>query len=688
MTHQRIFVLGGSLLVLACGGEEPQTQGFSASVGTAKAELTEEGAASGSASSLQTLTGKFLTFVVEGSGPEAGTKRYLEPNTGGPPVKLEFATPPDWRSGVEMQVRGLLQDGVFEVADYEVFASDEPTLYAPPKSRSIGFIAIDVNGGGVRYPSGAATPQVFMFGTTNPGPNAGLSANEKSVVQFYSEASYGRFQFTGAVEGPIAYPGNICGSSLSNWYANTRTVSAQIATKYDHYVYYNGTKQAVCSYGQGSLGTAASPTGSIWFNGDLFDGAIPHELGHNLGLEHASSIKCSGVPLADDPLTCTTEEYGSPVDIMGNLFAGQMIVSEKWYLGWISGCNGVRVKASGTFNLLPLENACNGGILGLQIPMPKDTRKFSTEQGGSANAAKFYYLEYRAGIGLDTGLPKQVSVHVSDDIRPSNRAGARTISLDMKPSTNAKDGMVAGDTYTDPAGGVTFKVDSMDATKAVVTVTLANGSGASTCIDGSMLQGSGPETCSGSGTGGGAGMGGSTGSGGSAGKGGGTGTGGAGGTGGARTGGAGGQATGGAGGMKATGGAFSSGGASSSGGSAGSGGGAPGGSTSTGGATSTTGGTNASGGAGGNSVAGATTTGGSVASGGAPSTMGGAGNLGGAVSTAGSAGTPTVGPSSADAGCGCRMQNSGTGGSAGFLAALGMLVFGLRRRRTPRIDAN
>ena len=62
--------------------------------------------------------------------------------------------------------------------------------------------------------------------------------------------------------------------------------------------------------------------------------------------------------------------------------------------------------------------------------------------------------------------------------------------------------MVAGDSYTDPAGGVTFKVDSMDATKAVVTVTLSNGSGSSTCMDGTTLQGSGPETCSASGSGG------------------------------------------------------------------------------------------------------------------------------------------------------------------------------------------
>lgn len=166
--HRRISVLGGSLFFLACGGEESQTQGSWPSVGTMKAELAEVEAASDSTPPLQTLTGKLLLFVVEGLGPEAGTKWYLAPDTGGDPVKLQFASPPEWRAGVQMQVRGLLQDGVFEVSDYEVPAAEELVLQAPAKSRSIGFIAIDVNGGGVRYSSGA-NPQSFMFSTTNPG---------------------------------------------------------------------------------------------------------------------------------------------------------------------------------------------------------------------------------------------------------------------------------------------------------------------------------------------------------------------------------------------------------------------------------------------------------------------------------------------------------------------------------------
>jgi hypothetical protein len=698
MTHRRIFVLGGSLFFLACGGEESQTQGSWPSVGTAKAELAEVGVASDSTHPLQTLTGKFLLFVIEGLGPEAGTKHYLAPDTGGAPVKLQFASPPQWRAGVQMKVRGLLQSGVFEVFDYEVPAAEELVLQAPLKSRSIGFIAIDVNGGGVKYDSGA-NPQSFMFSTTNPGPNCGLGANKKSVVQFYSETSYDRFEFTGGVEGPIAYPGNICGSSVSNWYANTQSLAEKISTKYDHYIYYNGTVQSVCTYGQGSLGTVDRPQGEIWFNGDLFDGAIPHELGHNLGLQHASSLKCSGVPLADDPLTCTSEEYGSPVDIMGNLFVGHMIVSEKWYLGWLSGCNGVRVKASGTFNLLPLENSCNGGIQALQIPMPKTTRKFSTPQSGNSNAAKFYYLEYRAGTGLDTGLPKQVAVHVSDEIAGPSRSAARSVSLDMKPSTTAKDGMVAGDSYTDPAGGVTFKVESMDATKAVVTVTLSNGSGSSTCIDGTTLEGSGPASCSATGTGGGTGTGGAGGMTGSGGKGGGGGMtsggaaaggasggtatiGGRGGTAGASTG-TGGAASG-AGGTTAQGGTAGTSGAGMSGGTAGSSSAGSG----TGGTTTGAGGTAAQGGATG--ASGASTTGGIVTTtGGTPATTGGVPAMtGGTVATSGqpsTAGNSNPGgaapPPGDDSGCGCSVPGSKSMTAPSLLFAAAAAAVGRARRR-------
>jgi hypothetical protein len=569
----------------------------------------------------QTLEGELIVVQVEGHGRAAGLKRFLAHD--GERTALSFERAPELRSGAHLSVHGQYRDGRFEVSDYARGSSvgvvrEQLTGQAVQRSRTLTFVEVNL-GGGITLPSGAADPASFMFSTSNAGPNCGLGAGKKSVVQFYNETSYNLFQFTGKVEGPFTYAGDVCSDTGDQMAA---ALSAEIPTKYDHYVWYYGSVQTAsgCGYGNGSEGTWNSPSTGIWFNGDLFDGAIPHELGHNLGLLHASSIKCGAVPLADDPMTCTTDEYGDPVDIMGNLYTGHMIAPEKWYLGWFGGCNAVRVKGSGTFTLFPIETACNG-IQALQIPMPKATRTFTTEQSDAPTPAKFYYLEYRQNTGLDTGIAPQVLVHVSDDIHGPDTFAARSVALDMKPGSDAVDGMQAGDSYADPAGGVSFKVISLDATKAVISVTLANGSGASTCMDGTALQGSGPDSCAGVANGGASGAGAS------------------------------GGAAGVAGGALGTGGANSAGGQNSAGASA------------TNGGSSNAGNAAGSGGFGAQSGSGAS----------------------GATSRAGSAGAPGVSPShNADSsGCACRV---GAPESKAPRAALSwwLLALALARTRRPR----
>ena len=74
---------------------------------------------------------------------------------------------------------------------------------------------------------------------------------------------------------------------------------------------------------------------------------------------------------------------------MGSSGARHMSGIEKWYTQWLGGCNGVRVRASGTSTLLPVEIRC-AGIQTLQIPMPKTTRSYWTEQSAETNYARYY----------------------------------------------------------------------------------------------------------------------------------------------------------------------------------------------------------------------------------------------------------------------------------------------------------
>jgi hypothetical protein len=315
-----------------------------------------------------------------------------------------------------------------------------------------------------------------MYGTTNPGPTHGIGSGDRSVRQYYEETSYGLLHTSGAVEGEFT-SGSFSGSCRNEASQVTRALEDQISEDYDHYIWFFSSQSPSCDndYGWGSLGSWESPSSGVWFSGGLFDGAITHELGHNFGYQHASSIDCGNQPFADDPQTCQTDEYGSRVSVMGNRSNGQMMGLEKWYAGWFQGCNGVRVRSSGTFTLHAIENQCGGGIQTLQVPMPVTDRTFSTSQSNGSNPVRFYYLELRSSTGLDSGMANEVIVHASDDIREPDRSSARNVMLDMNPSSNSSHGMATGQTYQDPAGGISFTVDSIAGSTATVSVTIYGG---------------------------------------------------------------------------------------------------------------------------------------------------------------------------------------------------------------------
>ena len=316
-------------------------------------------------------------------GPEGRTYYFLMPDDGSDPVELTFDTAPVFASGTRIAVGGIWEGERFRVATLAdpavetgpIARNAEALPEAAPRMNTIAFVIVDY-GDGMNVTRAEA--ERFMYSTTQPGPQHGLGANERSVVQYYAETSFGRFTVGGAVEGPLSWTGGpACNGSGGSQLA--QQLNGQIATEYDHYIWYYGSEQPNCGYGWGSLGSWTNPSSNVWFNGDLFDGAITHEVGHNLGYQHASSIRCSGTPLANDPRTCQTTEYGSTVSVMGNLSNGHMMGLEKWYSGWFRGCNGVRVRSTGTFTLHPIETPC-AGIQTLQVPMPVTTRVFDTEQ--------------------------------------------------------------------------------------------------------------------------------------------------------------------------------------------------------------------------------------------------------------------------------------------------------------------
>lgn len=427
---------------------------------------------------------------------------------------LVFASDPQLQAWTRLKVWGSDSKEGFRVERFQeqpdaladVAVSSEPLLRVTNKTRTVGFVLMDM-GNGVNLTADAANSAVFG---TRTATQAGLN-------QFYMENSYGAFGFSGDILGPktVTNLGTCQQSAIDVIEKGWPDIFGK---DYDHWMQYIGSAYQSCGWGGiGGEGTAARPAYGSWYNAESDCTVLNQEVGHNLGLMHSNSITCTGAPFADDPLTCTGAEYGNRHTVMGSGCA-HLGAYEKWYEGFFGGCNAVRATVTGTYTLLPTEIPCDG-VQALQIPMPKP-RPFHNTQGTATvvNLSK-YYLELRTKTSIDgKEAGPFVLVTVGGDVPASNKTSEFTWVLDMDPTTpKTAEGMTAGKSFSDPAGGVSFSVQSIDATHATVDVTVTASSGPATCMDGSAFVGPGPAVCgtasggsSGSGSGGSAGAGGSS----------------------------------------------------------------------------------------------------------------------------------------------------------------------------------
>jgi hypothetical protein len=537
-------------------------------------------------------------------------------------------------------------------------------------------------------------------GTTAGAPNAATIMNVvggtgTSQRHMFQEISYGIQDTAPMYFGPYTLPVHncltiaCCGPS-SDKTGNGATVQSEIdalGMSFNHYFWVYGSipSGADC----GTWGDEGSPSKIATYSSYSFHDIVGYsqEIGHNFGMTHEPTMCCGGTvsgnrtcaggtTFADNTANCQHMEYANSLSFMGG-GAHHPSALHKYHQGWMSGCNLVKVGASTTITLLPQELPCNGAQL-LQIPAPK-TRPgpgLAGDRQGSAPMLTHYYLEMRAPYGFDSGIGPMVLVSIGPDLPAANRSAPYVYLLDTNPSTTTLNdaGLKAGASYTDPGGGLTITVNSIDMQSANVTIT-TTGTGGLTCGDNSAFTAPGPDATScgplfGGGTstgvaGSGGGAGGRGGSGGTTGGGGRGGTTGAAGRGGAGGGGRGGNAAGAAG-SSATGTAGST-GAGTAGatgtGAAGSSGTGTAGSTGPGTAGSTGAGTAGSTGAG---------TGGSSATG-----SGGSGVISGA------GGTAAAGTAGGEGSGGCSCDTSGGAGtSSTFLGLLlGMISFARRRPR-------
>jgi hypothetical protein len=428
--------------------------------------------------------------------------------------ELVFDLEPNLLSQTEVKVWGTERDGrIFVDRMEEVVSSDTPGSLgqaligtAPIAPTKMAMAVVNTTAGAMPN----ITPDVLT---------QRLFTNPDSVRNYYIENSFGIHDLTGKVVSTVLeYPMTTC-DTMGLASALRPMVDADVGQASDVYLWYFGEKVAACSWGGlgGGLDT--------YYNASSGCTVLVQEPGHSFGLSHSSSLTCRTgggdagppVPMLDDVQQCTHNEYGNPYDTMGGgcrHFSGY----HKVFRTYLRQCNVVQVRGSGTFTIFPIEKACNGIQL-LQVPMPK-VRPFMNSGGGGSGTRNtqlgYYLVELRSPLGFDGAGTKALKPVVLINASPSfsvlqagmrRGRGEHIWLLDNAPAVSGtRDGtdyaLPAGQTFTDPAGGVSITVLSVTADGANIQVDVTGplldggAPGAqSTCLDGTPITGPGPATC-------------------------------------------------------------------------------------------------------------------------------------------------------------------------------------------------
>ncbi|HWX19010.1 MAG TPA: hypothetical protein VN578_03785 [Candidatus Binatia bacterium] len=356
---------------------------------------------------------------------ETGTGRHFV-------LRFSQGPPPVLSSGTQVRVRGQLHGQELAVA-------------------ALSGSATQLQAGGTPSPlvSGSQKTLVLLVNFTNAAvpcsvetvSNTVFSLTQSSVNTVYQETSFSNLLWNGLVAGPYTIDYGTSSCDPNGW-ANAADAAASAAginiNPYDHKVYVL-PNSGMC--GWGGLATIGGNPSRAWISScnNIFQYA--HELGHGLGMNHASSdANNDGVVDA---------EYGDSSDFMSASYTlTRLNAPHMAQMAWTPKSKTQVLASSGTYRIGPLEALSTATTWPqmLTFPIP-----------GSSES---YYISYRQPIGLDANLSGAytpgVSVH-----RWCCGNNTRLITV-----------LSDGGTFTDDVSGFTLHQVSHTGSAATVSVEL------------------------------------------------------------------------------------------------------------------------------------------------------------------------------------------------------------------------